>query len=248
MGLQVTIIIIVIVVLLLILLRQRIKSGRMLVFLRPLSGYNALKGQVGRAIESGSQLHISMGQASLIGPNTPTTVAANHVLENLSRDGCANGTPPLVTVGEGTILPLAQDSLRIAYEQSGRKEQFDPNQVLFLANETSPYAYAAGVAGELHQNKVVSNILTGRFGAELAIMAEAATRQGVEQVIGTDDPQALAVAMAVADNILIGEELLVAGAYLEGNPGQLASVQIQDILRWLLILILLGYAIIEFLF
>ncbi|MCP5099433.1 MAG: hypothetical protein GY943_28090 [Chloroflexi bacterium] len=248
MGLQVTIATIAVVVLLLLLLRQRIKNGRVTVSLRPLPGYNALKGQVGRAIESGSQLHISLGQASLIGPNTPTTVAANHILETLSRDGCANGTPPLVTVGEGTILPLAQDSLRAAYDQSGRKEQFDPNQVLFIANETSPYAFAAGVANELHQNKLVSNILTGHFGPEIAIMAEAATRQEVEQVIGTDDPQALAVATAVSDNVLIGEELLVAGAYLEGDPGQLASVQVQDILRWLLILVIIGYAIIEFLF
>ena len=40
--------------------------------LRPLAGYTALKGQVGRAIESASQLHISLGRASLTGAASTT--------------------------------------------------------------------------------------------------------------------------------------------------------------------------------
>lgn len=247
MNLQITLAILVIVVLMLLLARQRIRSGRAKIALRPLFGYSSLKQQVGRAIESGSQIHISLGQASLIGLAAPTSIAANQLLRTLARDGCANGTPPLVTVGEGTLLPLAQSHLRVAFEEANRKELFDPNQALFIASETDSVAYAGGVAVEIHQNKIANNILVGQLGPEVAIMAEAATRKQVEQVIGSNNPIALAVATAVTDNLLIGEELLAAGAYLEGSPGQLASVQVQDILRWIMIVAILALAMIEWL-
>jgi hypothetical protein len=85
--------------------------------------------------------------------------------------------------------------------------------------------------------------MVGRFGPELAIIAEAANRQNIEQVIGTDDPTALAVAFTATDNVLIGEELYATSAYLEGNASQIASLQLQDILRWVVVLFILGTAI-----
>jgi hypothetical protein len=71
-------------------------------------------------------------------------------------------------------------------------------------------------------------------------MAEAAARQGITQVIGSDDPVALALASAVTDDVLVGEELLAAGAYLEGSAPQLAALQAQDLLRLLVIFTILG--------
>jgi hypothetical protein len=62
-------------------------------------------------------------------------------------------------------------------------------------------------------------------------------------VIGTDNPGALAVAAAVTDHLLIGEELFAAGAYLEGKPAQVASLQLQDLLRLIIILAILGLAV-----
>ncbi|KAA3660786.1 MAG: hypothetical protein DWQ04_18410 [Chloroflexi bacterium] len=245
MELQITLAIVVIVVLMLLLLRQRIRAGRTQLVLRPLSGYSSLKQQVAQAIETGSKLHISIGQAGLIGPDSATSIAATQIVNSLAKEGCANGTPPLVTVGEGTLLPLAQTQIRAAYENADRIDEFDTHQAVFVASESDSMAYAGGVATEIFQNKIASNVLAGRFNEEVAIMAEAGTRKQVEQVIGSNNPIALAVATAVTDNILIGEELLVAGAYLESKPVQLASVQLQDILRWVIVLAIIALAIIE---
>lgn len=77
-------------------------------------------------------------------------------------------------------------------------------------------------------------------------MTEAANRRRVAQVVGSDDPVALAVATAATGNVLIGEEMLVAGAYLQGRRSQLASVQLQDILRWIVALAVLGVAVYQF--
>lgn len=230
------------IVLLLLLLTRRLQNGRA-ISLRPLTGYTALAGQLGRAIESGRHLHVSLGRATLVGAANPTSIAAAHVLDRLAQDGCANATPPLTTVGEGTLLLLAQASVGRACDEAGRPGDFEAATVHFIATDTDPFAYAAGVTATLHQNRIASNVLIGRFGPEIAIMAEAAGRQEMEQVIGTDDPVALALATASTSNVLIGEELLVAAAYLEGRTSQLASVQLQDILRWLIILTILGLSV-----
>jgi len=245
MFFQITLAVIAIVLLMLVILRQRIVAGRLQVNLRPLPGYRSLKKQVGHAIEGSSALHISLGQGSLVGQASATSIAATKILDALAQDGCANGTPPLVTVGEGTLLPMAQAQLRAAFEEAGRTEQFDPNQAIFVAAETDQMAYAGGVASEIHLHKVAGNIVAGQFGPEIAIIAEAASRNQVEQVIGSNNPVALAVATAVTDNVLIGEELLASGAYLEGTPSQLASVQLQDILRWFIILAMIIFAVFE---
>jgi hypothetical protein len=201
--------------------------------LRPLPAYAVLSNQVGRAVESGRRVHFAAGRASLIGPAAPTSVAALKALDYLAQDGCPSGVPPLATVGEGTLLPAAQDSLRFGYAQAARPGDFSPQMVQFLAAEAFPMAYAAGVTEVIHRGGIGSNIMMGRFGSEVAIITEAATRARVEQVIGSDDPVALGVAAAVTENVLIGEELLASGAYLEGQPAQVASLQTQDLLRLL---------------
>jgi hypothetical protein len=230
--------------LLLFLLTRSFRAGRTAV-LRPLASFAGLAGQIGRAIESGRQLHLTLGQASLIGTASPTSLSATAVLDSLAKDGCANGTPPLITVGDGTLLPLAQGSLQHALANAGRSGDFDLSLTQFVAHNTDPFAYSAGVAALLQQQRVASNIMVGRFGPELAIMAEAANRQNIEQVIGTDDPTALAVAVTMTDNVLIGEELFATGAYLEGSASQLASLQLQDILRWIVVLFILGTAVFQ---
>jgi hypothetical protein len=237
---------VIVVALLLLIFTRRQRSGRYPA-IRPLPACNSLANQVGEAVESGRQLHVSLGQASLVGPANPTSIAAVHILDYLAKDGSASGTPPLTTVGDGTLLPIAQDSLRQAHEAAGRLSEYKPSMTQFLAADSDPYAYAGGIAAILQQGKTSSNLLVGRFGPELAIPAEIAARKNMEQVIGTDDPSALAVATAVTDNVLIGEELFAAGAYLENEPGQLAGLQVQDILRWLIIITILALALSQFL-
>ncbi len=240
----ITLALIAVLALLLFLLTRRIRAGAT-VLLRPLQGYTGLRSQIGKAIESGSQMHVTLGKASLISDASPTSLAAVTVLSYLSKDTCNNATPPLATVGEGTLLPAAQASIYGAYQEAGNTDQFDTTAAQFVASENDPIAYAGGVGSLIHQEKVTSNIVMGRLGGELAIITEAASRKGLEQVIGSDDPSALAIATAVTQNPLIGEELLVSGAYLEGAPTQLASIQLQDILRWIIALIILITALMQ---
>lgn len=226
-----------------IVLWSRRLAGRAAPPLRPLTAYAALKGQVGRAIESASQLHVSLGRASLTGPASPTSIAALSVLSKLAQDGCRSDTPPLTTVGDATLLPLAENKLRHAADISGSQVGIPSGTARFIAAKDDSFAYAAGVAAVIQQEKVLGNVMVGHFGQEIAIVTEAAGRHQVHQVFGSDDPLALAVAMAATENVMIGEELLAAPAYVEGKPDQLAALQLQDMLRLAVSLILVGLAV-----
>lgn len=227
---------------LLLVFRRLLITGRP-VGLRPLLAYASLKGQIGRAVESGSRLHISLGQAGFTNPANPTTLAGTAVLDHLAREGYENGIPPLASVGEGTILPVAQESLRHAYIEAGSPKGVKLETAEFIAHETDSIAYMGGVSNLIHKQKLISNIMVGQFGPEIAIVSEAAQYHQVDQVIGSDNPLAMAVAYTATPNILVGEELLAAAAYLDRQPGQMARLLTQDVLRWVVVLLILGIAV-----
>jgi hypothetical protein len=168
------------------------------------------------------------------------------MMGELAEEGCANDAPPLITTGDATLMLGAQETLRHSFEAANRPEAYRSRMVHFVAPDTSPYAYAGGVSGMMHQDKVTGNVMVGQFGPELMLMAEAAQRQNVTQVIGTDDPTAMALATAVTENTLIGEELFVAAAYMRNTSEQVAGLRIQDIVRFLIMVTILVWAIIQF--
>lgn len=215
--------------------------------LRPLAGYDALHRQLGLAVESGRRPHLTLGRGPLHTISGPVSVAALQILESMTDAGGKSALTPHVTVGTATLLPAAQDSVRRSYDAAGRGLSFRPGDVEFLADDAFPFTYAAGTTYALSRDDTGSNIAVGHFGEEIAIITEAGHREEVGQVAGTDNPIAMALATAGGAETLWGEELFVAGAYLEGTPLQLASARTQDILRWLLALAILAAAIWQFL-
>lgn len=226
----------------LFLLTRRIQAGQE-VGLRPLRGFQTLNSQVGRAVESGRRVHFGLGRGGLNSTTSPTSLAALAALEHIAQDGCASDVPPLVTVGDGTLLPAAQDQLRGAYNEANRGGDFSNIMVEFVASGASPMSYAAGVSDTVQHSNSGSNLLMGHFGAEIGIILEAAGRKDMDQIVGSDDPVALALGRAMSDDVLIGEELFAAGAYLNGSPSQIASLQVQDILRLFVVAAILLFAI-----
>jgi len=234
--------IVLIVAILFLMALRRLQAGHE-IHLRPMPALKSLEESTGQAIESASRMHITLGRASLTSPAAPSSVAATVIMDRLAREGCASDLPPVVTVGDGTLLLIAQGRLRKAFQEAGRLQEYGPIQVQFVANGGDPYAYAAGVATIFHQNRLSGNVLAGHFGAEAGIIAENANRAHIGQIFGSDDPVALAVGSATADEMLIGEELLGVGAYLARSLDRLAALQTQDLLRLFLSIAILGIAI-----
>jgi hypothetical protein len=109
------------------------------------------------------------------------------------------------------------------------------------------FGFAAG-AMNIPQNEDVSvNIMMGHFGPEVALLADATERENVTIVGASDNLAGQAVLFANTQDALIGEELFSAGAYLGAGASHVASLTVQDVLRWLIILTLLGGAAAKFL-
>ncbi|UCG23587.1 MAG: hypothetical protein JSW55_15795 [Chloroflexota bacterium] len=213
--------------------------------IRTIDSYRVLREQGDKAVETGRMVHLSLGQADLAGQSNPAGIAALETLDYLAEIGAQSDTPPLATIGDGALYLAAQDSQRTALRQSGRSRSFSPNMAQFIAGREFTMSYAAGVSNVVNQGNLGSNLLFGRFGSEIAIVTEAGERKELEQIVGTDDPLAMAVGVAATDSVLIAEEFLAAGAYLSQEPAFLASLHLQDVLRVAAIVIILLVALID---
>lgn len=209
----------------LLLLVRRLPTGGK----RPLTSYQALKQQAAHSIESGRPIQVNLGRASLIAQHTTTSLAALHILNYLVRSSHPN-TPPKPTVGEATLLPAATTSP----SQAGIHHSRRLSTPHFLASEANPLAYASGTLNEAAHTTPTAFVTVGHHGAEVALLNYAGQQQEITHLIGSDNPEGLAVAMTNTPQPLVGEDLLAAAAYLEEQPHQIASLYLQDIARWLL--------------
>jgi hypothetical protein len=210
--------------------------------LRPIDAYQALPQQLSRAVESGGSLHVSLGTGGVGSTDTMTSLAGASVLEHLADQAAAANAPPVVTVADGTLLPVAQDTLRRAFVRRGRREQYQPAQVLMFTPH--PGAYAAAAMAIAEDRATSGNVLVGSFGPEMALLAEAAARSGMPQVAGAAEPLAQALLYPTADYVLYGEELFAAGPYL-GERRAAGRLVAQDAVRLLIVVAIVIFAIVN---
>jgi hypothetical protein len=211
--------------------------------LRPIAGYEALKGLLGKSAEAGQPVHLSMGTSGIGDQATADTMAALNVLDYLAERGAISASPPIVTCAHPTALPVAQDLLRRAYRRQGYPEEFDPARVrmiapdpqLYLGGQNAAFAYAAGTMRLLDHQKLIANVMVGRFGAEFLLLGETGARKNLIQIGGTSDTAVLPFVNATMTHPLIGEEIYAGGAYLSSKSAHLGSLLAQDVMRWLLV-------------
>ena len=198
--------------------------------LRDIPAFDKLHRSVGLSVESGNRLHLSLGRGSLISTQSAVGIVGLSALARIARDTLVSDRPPVATSGDGGIAILSQDTLRTT---SGKhRAEYDP--MSGRLSGLTPYSYAAGTLSLIHDGDVSANVLLGSFGSEVALINEAGERTGSLTLAGTDDIAAQSVIFASAHEPLIGEETYASGAYLGAGPMHVASLNAQDILRWVL--------------
>lgn len=217
-------------------LRRRIRAGSGPT-LRSIPGFTILRGVTGQSLETGQRLHMSVGTQGIANQNAAQTLAGLTTLEYLARHAAVRGAPPVVSVADPTALIAAQDVLRHAAEERGEGDRCDCRNVRMIGPE--PTVYAGGVMGILSREDILANVMTGAFGDEYLLMGETGVRRDIRQVAGSGNPQALPFMMTSADEVLIGEEMFAAGAYLSGLPSHIASLIIQDWMRTVIVAVVI---------
>jgi hypothetical protein len=212
--------------------------------LREIRAFARVGNAIGKAVEAGKRLHISIGWGKISGLQGGSSLIGLSVLERISRTASISDRPPIATSGNGSLTIMSQDTLRGTLHEINADSQYDPDSGRVTG--LTPYSYAAGTIPVIYDDQVSTTIIAGHFGSEVALITDASERINALSLAGSDDISAQAVLYATADEPLIGEEIFAAGAYLKAGPVHAASLHAQDVFRWVLSGIILVGALLKF--
>ncbi len=205
-------------------------------YIRRIPGLNAIDEAVGRATEMGRPILMVPG-IGLIGV---IVMQALSIFSYITKTAAQFGNRILLPTGGDNgpaIYTIADEVMRDTYASVGRAEAYDPDSVRFISDRQ--FAFAAGVAGLIHREKVAASFLFGEFYAEALIFAEAGQAVGAIQIAGTTQTTQIPFLIASCDYTIIGDEYYAATAYISREPTLLGSLAGQDIAKaiiWLLVL------------
>lgn len=209
--------------------------------LRDIPAFYRLKGAIELAVEDGTRIHVAIGRSSITSPQGAAAMIGLSMLKHIGRIAAESDEPPIATMGDGTIMVLAQDTIRSNYKALGLFSDYsnDLGRIVGL----TPFSYAAGTMSLIFDEDVSSNLLVGSFGPEAGLITSAGERSQTLTIAGTDNIPGQAVLFATAHEPLIGEELYAGGAYLSADPVHIASLHAQDIIRWIIVILMIAGAI-----
>lgn len=212
--------------------------------IREIAALTHLHRALGLSMEDGSRMHVSLGSGNLLNARGGSALAGLAMLRHIAESTSVSDKPAVASTGDSTLGLLAQDTLQAGYQAAGVEElySFSTGRVTGL----TPFSYAVGAMNILKNENVSANIMIGHFGAEAAFLTDISDSEHTTAIGASDDIAGQSVLFANAQNILIGEELFAAGAYLGAGASHTASLTVQDILRWLVIIALLGGAFAKF--
>ena len=211
--------------------------------LRPILAFERLRRAVNLVVEAGQQMHVSLGDGVLNGMQAASALAGLQALGRILRRAGLSDRPIIATSGDGAIGVLSQDTIQAASSETGAIEELaaSTGQVSGL----TPFSYAAGTMQLIEEQQVQSNFLVGHFSSEVGLVLEAGERADSLTIGGSEDLLAQSILFAGADEPLLGEELFASGTYLGAGPAHLASLRVQDWLRWALAGVILIGAVLK---
>ncbi len=204
---------------------------------RDIPAYTHLRQAIGRVVEDGSRLHVSLGRGALITPQSASALEGLALARRLADLTSASDQPPVVTSGDPTLAILSQDTLQAASRAAGQAS-YDPTAARLTG--LTPFSYAAGTLPVIRDENVSTNVLMGNFGLEASLLLDASENEDAATLAASDSLPAQAILYAGGHDPIIGEELFAAGAYVDAGPLHISSLTVQDILRWILVFAILG--------
>jgi hypothetical protein len=200
----------------------RAEKGAKNLFIRKIAGLNAIDDAIGRATEMGRPVLMVPG----IGPLDAISVQAVNIFAQITKSAAQFSTPIRLCCGNSGVYAFAQEVIRDVYAQQGMTDRFTPESVQYISEQQ--FAFAAGVSGIIHREKVAATFLLGAFYAESLIFAETSNAIGAIQVAGSTQVTQTPFFIAACDYVLIGDEFYAASAYLTREPVLIGSLVGQD--------------------
>ncbi len=211
-------------------------KGKKDMFVRRIPGLNAIDDAIGRATEMGRPVLMVPG----IGTLNAISVQAVNIFAQITKTAAQFGTPIRLCCADAAVYAVAQETIRNVYQAQGKIESYDEDSVRFISDRQ--FAFAAGVSGIIHREKVAATFLLGEFYAESLILAETSNLVGAIQIAGSTQTVQTPFFIAACDYVLIGDEFYAASAYLTREPVLVGSLVGQDWSKMLIVaMILFGF-------
>lgn len=192
------------------------------VYVRRIAGLNAIDEAIGRATEMGRPVLMVPGLGSL----DAIAVQALNIFGHVTSTAAHFATPIRLCCGDAAVYTVAQEIISEVYQREGLSDRFDQDSVRFISDRQ--FAFATGVSGLIHREKVAAAFLLGTFYAEALIFAETANSIGAIQVAGSTSNTQTPFFIAACDYVLIGDEFYAASAYLSREPVLTGALVGQD--------------------
>jgi len=208
--------------------------------LRPLRLIPRLTGE---SIESGRPLHLSLGSAAIGTNDTLIALAGADFLYELTRQVAVGDAPPLLTTSAAVTLPLLQSTIQRSYAGKTAPQGVSLG-VRWYPQGTRSLAFAAALTTLQSEERLAGNVLAGRYGTELALILDATYRHRATTLAVSDRLEGQAIAYAMADDALIGEEIFAATGYSSETPNFARRTAVTDRLRTLLIIAIVLLAVV----
>lgn len=205
---------------------------------RPLRAVEALPQLVSRSVEMNRPLHLSMGGFELGDQETVLALAAADALYDSARRLSLSDAPPIVTLGSSTTLQLARDMLRRAHLRGLAANTPRAYNVRWYPDVGFTMVGAFSVM--IPDDQVAGQLLIGRGGPELALPLWGAQLRDVPTIVAATRPSGQAVGYALADHVLIGEEVFAVPGYLDEKSSLHQRTLVIDIVRLMVVLLLIA--------
>ncbi len=192
-------------------------------YIRKISGLEAVDEAVGRATEMGRPVLFIPGIQDM---DNVQTVAGMAILANIAKRTATYETALDVPVSRSIVMSTGRETVKQAYLEAGRPDLYSDDIVHYITDEQ--FGYVAAVDGIMVRQKPAACFYLGAFFAESLILAETGNSIGAIQVAGTAMPTQLPFFVAACDYTLIGEELFAASAYLSKDRMMMGSLKGQD--------------------
>jgi len=142
------------------------RKGKKL-YIRPLAGIEAVDEAIGRATEMGKPILyiLGLGSADMI-----ATIASFTILSRVAKKVADYQTQILIPCNDPINMAVAQETVRAAYLEAGRPDQYKEENIYYLTS--MQFAYVAGVNGIMLREKPATNFYLGKFYAESLLLAE----------------------------------------------------------------------------
>ena len=202
-------------------------------FIRRISGLDAVDEALGRATEMGRPILFVPGLSTM---DDVATIAALNILGEVAKKTAHYGTPLVVPNRDPIVYTVAREVVKEAYTQAGRPDAFNQDSIYFITD--NQFAYAAAVDGYMVRERPATNFLMGYFWAESLILAETGSSIGAIQIAGTDSVTQLPFFVTACDYTLLGEELYAASAYLSHEPLLMGAIKGQDYGKAIIVILL----------